>query len=153
MKEENGDTKQISKQRKTLYYTGLVLMGIGLVCFLSVFVNGFLTFSRPSFDMEGPGFMVWGLVGFVLILAGGILRGIGARGLAGSGLKLDPQQAREDLHPYTDAIGGMAKDAVAGFREAGAQADSTTAIRVRCQACQTLNEEDARYCKRCGQAI
>lgn len=36
--------------------------------------------------------------------------GIGRAGLAGSGVVLDPQRAREDLEPWSRMAGGMVKD-------------------------------------------
>lgn len=147
------NSKDIAPWRKGLYYAGLALMVIGLVAFLSVFVNGFISFSRPfgAFD-EGLGFMVWGMVGFILMLIGSVMRGIGARGLAGSGLVLDPQQAREDLHPYTDALGGMARDAVEGFRASGNE-ETAQLVKVRCPNCKALNHESSKFCDQCGQKL
>lgn len=147
------NSKDIAPWRKGLYYAGLALMVIGLVAFLSVFVNGFISFSRPfgAFD-ESLGFMVWGLVGFILMLIGSVMRGVGARGLAGSGIVLDPQQAREDLHPYTDALGGMARDAVEGFRASGNE-ETAQLVKVRCPNCKALNHESAKFCDQCGQKL
>lgn len=150
----NQDTREISRNRKALYYAGLLMMALGFIAFLSVFVNGLLAMNDPfSAFSGGPGFMVWGLAGFVLILAGALLRGIGASGLAGSGLKLDPQQAREELHPYTDALGSMARDAVDGYRKAGGTGEEEPRVMVRCRHCQALNREEARFCDQCGQAL
>ena len=151
--QEFSSRKDISPQRRALYYTGMVLMGIGVIAFLSVFVRGALGISNMNMFDRGPGFMVWGIAGFILILIGSILRGIGARGLAGSGVVLDPQKAREDLSPYTGAIGGMAKDVVESFREAGGQAEKEPQIMVRCTSCKALNPENAKYCSQCGQSL
>jgi len=152
--DQNKDSRQISQGRKNLYYLGIALMVLGVISFFSVFVNGFLAMNDPfPWSSGGPGFMVWGLVGFVLILAGALLRGVGARGLAGSGLKLDPQQAREELHPYTDALGGMVRDAADSFKQEGGAAEEKTRVMVRCQACRALNDEADKFCGQCGQAL
>ena len=152
--DQNKDSRQISQGRKNLYYLGIALMVLGFIAFSSVFVNGFLAMNDPfPWGSGGPGFMVWGLVGFVLILAGALLRGIGARGLAGSGLKLDPQQAREELQPYTDALGGMARDAADSFKQAGGDKEDKARVMVRCRACRALNDEADKFCGQCGQEL
>ncbi len=152
--DQNKDSRLISQGRKNLYYLGIALMVLGFISFFSVFVNGFLAMNDPfPWGSGGPGFMVWGLVGFVLILAGALLRGVGARGLAGSGLKLDPQQAREELQPYTDALGGMVRDAADSFKQEGGTAEEKTRVMVRCQACRALNDETDKFCGQCGQAL
>ena len=154
MDRQNMDNrKDIPPRRKLLYYLGMTLMVMGIVSFLSVFVNGLRAMNQP-FNMEGPSFMAGGLVGFVLILVGAVLRTVGARGLAGSGFKLNPKQAREDLAPYADALGGMARDAVEGFKEAARSDDKAAQqIIIHCPACKALNREDAKYCDQCGQII
>lgn len=151
MSEKHNPDKEISASRKAMYYGGLALMVVGFLLFFSVFVSGFTRMNAPSFDY-GNSYMGRGLVGFLLVLAGAILRGIGARGLAGSGLLLNPKKAREDLAPYTDALGGMAKDAVEGFQKAGGAAGREV-IKVRCAACRALNEEQDKFCSQCGKPL
>lgn len=147
------DRKDISSNRKALYYGGLVLVVLGIILFLSVFVSGISMMNDPfSMPNQGSGFMVRGLIGFLMIFVGSILRSIGARGLAGSGVVLNPKQAREDLAPYTDALGGMAHDAVEGFKQAGGM-KAQEIIKVRCPSCRALNEEQDKYCSQCGTAL
>lgn len=67
-----------------------------------------------------------------LFIAGGILVGIGRRGLAGSGIVLDPKQARKDLKPWAKMGGGILKDALeeAGLKkEESASSDLETDLR------------------------
>lgn len=103
--------RQISDDRKAAYYIGIILTGIGLLMFLSVF---FTFFSAATGGVSGDEF---GSIGFravggiLLAIVGQVIRGLGARGLAGSGVILDPEQAREDLEPWTRMAGGMVKDA------------------------------------------
>ena len=42
-----------------------------------------------------------------LVVVGQMMRRVAARGLAGSGVLLDPEQAREDLEPYSRMAGGI----------------------------------------------
>ena len=103
----------ISGGRKGLYYLGTGLMVLGFISFASTFVTFALNFGDFSnFDAHAKSDMLRAFGGMFLIVVGGIVRGAGARGLAGSGVILDPEQAREDLEPYTRMAGGMVKDAL-----------------------------------------
>ena len=84
-----------------------------------------------------------------LLIVGGIVRGIGARGLAGSGVILDPEKAREELEPYSRMAGGMAKDLLeeANINIGG---EPTKVIMVKCRSCAELNQESAKFCQECG---
>ena len=66
--------------------------------FLSTFVSAAMNFGNfDNFDGQVRSQMFRAIGGMVLIVIGQIVRGIGARGLAGSGVVLDPEKAREDL--------------------------------------------------------
>jgi hypothetical protein len=152
--QEFRDNKEISKERKILYYAGMALMGIGFLLFISVFFSGVSMMNNPLSFTQGPGFMTRGLIGFVMVAVGAVLRGIGARGAAGSGLLLNPRKAREDLAPYTDALGGMARDAVDAFKGQGSEAPKAEPqVMVRCRACRALNDENAKFCSQCGAEL
>lgn len=147
-------SKDISPQRKVLYYGGMALIAIGLLLFLSVFLSTATSFGNPAAFDIGPTFMLRSIIGIILIIAGGFLRSIGARGLAGSGVVLDPQRAREDLSPYTGAIGGMARDAVDAFKANGTETSGEAPqVMVRCRQCKALNREDAKFCDQCGEEL
>lgn len=109
--------RQISEDRKATYYLGMVLVAIGFITFLSVFVSVLAGFGGSGpMSPGGPdsGFASFGIraiVGMLLIAAGRGLMSLGVRGLAGSGVVLDPEKAREDLEPWTRMAGGMVKDA------------------------------------------
>jgi len=136
-------SKEISKNRKTLYYVGNGISLIGFILFLSVFFTAFLN----PFDMMGStNPMANAFIGMILIIVGQFISVLGAKGAAGSGLILDPKQAREDLKPYSSQVGGMIKDAL---EEVDLVSDSKEVIKVRCQSCKSLNDEDASFCKKC----
>ncbi|HTF89713.1 MAG TPA: hypothetical protein VK843_14965 [Planctomycetota bacterium] len=84
-------TSQISEGRKTLYYFGLALMIIGGILFFSNFVIMALNFGDFS-DMKdsAQNFLLRAVGGMGLLIVGGFLRSIGSRGLAGSGVLLNP---------------------------------------------------------------
>lgn len=160
--------------RKLCYYGGMILIAIGFVLFLSTFFEMFGG-SGTSFEQIESG--IWGsfnrsITGWILILIGGIVRGVGMKGLAGSGVILNPNKAREDLHPYTHAAGAAVKDIVDGYRSASAEEESQSddafdetkttdqkvretqpIVMVRCTSCKSLNPEDAKFCNQCGKAL
>lgn len=140
-------SKEISKNRKTLYYVGNGITLIGIILFLSVFFTAFL---NPFGMMGSSNPMANGFIGFILIIIGQFISVLGARGAAGSGLILDPKQAREDLKPYSSQVGGMINDAL---DEVDLINNEKEIIKIRCQSCKTLNDEDAKYCKKCGAEL
>lgn len=137
---------EISQERKTFYTIGLITTGIGFVSFLSVFAFAFLGDPfRMGFNFMAPGF-----IGFTLIIIGQSITTYARLGKAGSGLILDPKQAREDLRPYSSQVGGMLSDVL---DEVDLPLQSKEVVKVRCRQCQALNDEDARFCKHCGSVL
>jgi len=146
-------SKQISEARKVAYYAGMALMVLGLLVFVSVFVTGAMNFGDfHDFEGQARSSMGRGIVGMAMMIVGGVLRTVGARGLAGSGVVLDPRRARRDLEPYSRMGGGMLKDALdeADVRVGGR---SEKVVMVKCGACGKLNEEDSKFCQECGKTI
>ncbi|MBI1387112.1 MAG: zinc ribbon domain-containing protein [bacterium] len=161
----NRPNRGISEERKTAYYAGMAISGIGFLLFMVPFASVFLSIGTSSINPSGIGSAFGaGFIGFIMIAVGQVIRGIGARGLAGSGVLLDPEQARRDLEPYSRMSGGMMDDAlsesdtVRNFVESfshGGDDDSEPreVIKVRCRGCGALNDEDARFCDQCGAAM
>jgi len=90
--------------------------------------------------------------GMALLIMGGIIRRIGARGLAGSGVVLNPEKARQELEPYSRMAGGMVKDALEDANvRLGAGAEKV--VMIKCPSCSKLNEEDSKFCQECGREI
>lgn len=105
--------RDVSEGRKAAYYLGMILMAAGFISFFSVFVTGAMNFGDFSnFEETSRSGFMRAVIGMGLIIGGGILRGIGARGLAGSGMVLDPQRARRDVEPWARMGGGLLKDAL-----------------------------------------
>lgn len=151
----NGSTmaRQLSEGRKTAYYAGMALMIAGFLLFASTFVTFAANFGDFSnFQSDARSGMVRAFGGIALLIVGGIVRGIGARGMAGSGVLLDPEQARRELEPYSRMAGGMVKDAL---EEVGGapRADGGKVVMLRCRGCGKLNEEDSKFCQECGEEI
>lgn len=144
-------SEQISAERKTAYYLGAVLMGIGGLLFFSVFITGAMNFGNfTNFQADVRSSIFRALGGMALLVLGGTLRGIGARGLAGSGVVLDPQKARQELEPYSRMAGGMVKDALdeANLNLGG---KPQQVVMIKCPACGKLNEVDSKFCQECGK--
>jgi len=126
--------KQISEGRKTAYYVGMCLMVIGGLMFFSVFITHAMHFGDFSnFESRTRSFMFRGIGGVALLIVGGLIRGIGARGLAGSGVLLNPQQARSELEPYSRMAGGMMRNALdeADIRLGAGRSEKI--IMIKCQ--------------------
>jgi hypothetical protein len=82
-------------QRKGLYYGGMALTGLGLVLFTSTFVSHLGAMGDfTDFSGRVKTGMVTAFAGMVCLGIGQLLMKLGKAGLAGSGLKLDPQEAR-----------------------------------------------------------
>ena len=141
---------KISDARKTAFYVGTGLQILGGLSFASTFFTfmmHFGDFSNFDSNAKSDGFRAFG--GMALLIIGGIIRGIGAQGLAGSGVVLDPQKARGELEPYSRMAGGMVKDAIdeAGIR---VNPEPKQVIMLKCLSCGSLNQETAKFCQECG---
>jgi len=145
----------ISRERKAAYYIGKIMMVIGFVLFLSMFFHiGRAISGQIPFDSPPP--VINSVIGMVLITAGAVVSNIGARGIAGSGLKLDPEEAREDLKPFNEARGKMINDIISNIDALDNFAKPQAAkeiVKIRCKACNCLNDEDSKFCKNCGSSI
>lgn len=152
-------TKQISEDRKKLYNAGLVMMIAGGCLFALPFLAipviilaGILHGEPGGFMLLAPVAFIGAFIGFGLIAGGGAMRGVAARGTAGSGLVLDPEKAREDLKPWTGMAGGMVKD-VLDEAEIDLGGSGGKVVMIRCPQCKKLNEEDSKFCQECGRPI
>jgi len=146
---------KISQERKTAYYIGMGMMGIGFILFISVFFSAASFMNDPFGSSMGPSFES-PVIGMVLMIVGSIIMNIGAKGTAGSGLLLDPKKAREDMKPFNEAKGGMINDVIGNIDIVDKMTNSCEArevIKVKCRSCGSLNDEDARFCKSCGKEL
>ena len=85
---------------------GMMLFFFAFVSHISLFADSSNFEARAAWDMKN------GLAGGICIVLGQFVMRLGRSGLAGSGLKLDPQEARKDLEPWSRMTGGMLKDAL-----------------------------------------
>lgn len=148
--------KQISPERKGAYYLGTALSIAGVVVFLSTFwVVAQGVMGSSGMEVTPQSFILRPVLGMVLLIVGGILRNVGARGLAGSGVLLDPARARDELEPYSRMTGGMVEDALdEADIDLGSDRDAPGQIvMIRCRECSKLNEEDSKFCQECGKPL
>ncbi|TQV76567.1 zinc ribbon domain-containing protein [Aliikangiella marina] len=146
-------SRQVSNARKIIYYTGMLLIFIGIILFLSKFVFIFSNLSGETFkESDLNSSFIRAVIGILLIFIGSALRTMGKGGLAGSGFELNPEKERADLEPFSRMKGGMLKDAL---EEANIDLGNNRnrVIMIRCTACKKLNEEDSKFCQECGKAI
>ena len=154
-------TRRISQGRKATYYVGGVIMIIGGLMFFSTFVTFAMHFGDfDNFEDNARSDIFRAFGGMGLLILGGIIMGVGRRGLAGSGAVLDPKQAREDLEPYSRMAGGMFKDALdesgislGSASRPGPQKVVERVVMIKCPACAKLNEEDSKFCQECGDKL
>ncbi|BCM91319.1 hypothetical protein IAD21_03189 [Abditibacteriota bacterium] len=169
----------VSEQHESFYYLGLAICAAGALLLFSVLVSGCQDLGGqspkppPSITWgntrEPPTFhktpaassdiSIAGLLtGIALIIAGAAMVNAGRAGIRGSVIILDPQGGREDMKPWDGARGEMREDilrsseVVTGMVKRAKQKlpEGETQIKIRCQNCRALNDEDARFCKSCG---
>ena len=123
---------------------------VGLLLFVSVFFSFMGNFGNfDDFTGRSKNHMARAFGGMALMMVGGFMVRVGRRGAAGSGLVLDPQQAREDLEPWARMGGGMVNDALEEV-DVLQNLKGEDKIKVRCRGCKALNDEDAKFCDQCG---
>ena len=147
--------KDISSQRKNLYQIGVVLSVIGVIMFLSTFVMFAINFGDfDNFEQQARNEALLSISGFILIIIGSIFQSIGRNGLAGSGWFLDTEQERKDLEPINRMKGGQLNDVLeeANLKEHLGNSHQTV-IKIRCQSCRHLNDENDKFCGGCGKRI
>lgn len=147
---------KITKERKIAYYIGMAMMALGFVLFISTFFDAASFMDDPFSHTDFGVSFTKPVIGMILMIAGIFVMNIGAKGTAGSGLILDPQKAREDLKPFSEAKGGMIEDVISNIDTVDRIIKSNEGkeiIKIRCRSCNTLNDEDAKYCKECGKEL
>ncbi len=153
LQRETAMARHISEDRKTAYYVGMGLQILGGLLFASMFVTFLMHFGDfTNFASRAKSDEIRLFGGMALLIVGGIIRGVGAKGLAGSGVLLDPERARDELEPYSRMAGGMVKDAIDEAR-IGLGGDPTKVIMVKCRSCAGLNQESAKFCQECGTKL
>ncbi len=152
--------KSLPAWRRQLHFVGLVLIVLGGISFGSTFITFAAHFGDfDNFAGNARSDMLRAAVGMFLMIGGGVVMGVARGGMAGAGLTLDPDQAREDLEPWAQMSGQLTNTAINQIDLAREAVDrlggevQPPAIKVRCRACQALNDETDRFCGQCGSPI
>ena len=144
--------RQVSTQRKAQHRLGTIFVAVGLLMFLSVFVSAALNFGDFSnFEGRVRSMGLRAVGGMALMIGGFVLISLGVAGAAGSGLKLDPGQARKDLEPWARMSGGLTKDSldemgvdlpkIAGALAGGARSESGETLEARLRGLHALYKD------------
>jgi hypothetical protein len=154
----NTPRKNISPERKAAYYIGGAITAIGILLFFSNFVIAAANFGNfDNFEERGKMTVFRALGGMFLIVVGAVVGQIGKEGVAGSGVVLDPEQARKDLEPWSRMKGGMLQDTLEEVEVIQDLKDvirpRAPVVKVRCQKCSSLNDESAKFCNQCGEPM
>ena len=136
--------RQIPPERRAIFYIGRIVSFIGFLSFLSTFLSFAAHFGDfTNFAERGRSMMLRAVIGMVMLVAGGLLSGVGKAGLAGSGITLDTEQARRDVEPWSRMAGGVLKDAMdeAGIRGGSKPTDETLAFDERLRRLKQLRDD------------
>ena len=159
------DNRELKTWRKVVYIIGNIFLVVGVILFMSSFFTSFGFFQGRFEFIERLGFvgsfMFLPVFGFALIFVGSLLKALGRGGLAGAGLILDPERERRDAEPFSRSKGGKFADSYDEFRSESKIHEDLERVRVsqkekimvRCPKCKTLNDEDASFCKSCGEKL
>ncbi len=148
-------SSKISNQRKVLYYIGIGIVVIGFILFMS----SFFVEMDTGYSMETPSFFKRGVLGMICMIVGLVLASIGRSGAAGSGFLLDPDKQREDLKPFNESKGRMINDVIENvdilknINQSSKEKGNIEVIKIKCRECRELNDEDAKFCKKCGKVM
>ena len=117
---------------------------IGVLTFLSTFLSVALHFGDfTDFAARGRSLALRGALGFAMIVGGGLLQRTGKFGMAGSGVTLDPEEARKDVEPWARMSGGVVKDALdeAGIKIGSQAPDENLPFDERLRRLQQLRKD------------
>jgi hypothetical protein len=136
--------RRVPPERKAFFYIGMAVGVVGLLCFISTFFSSVSNFGDfTNFEQRGRSMGTRAVLGMVLMVAGGFLMRVGRMGLAGSGVKLDPEEARRDVEPLARITGGVIKDAMdeAGIKLGGPPPNEELPFDERLRRLQKLRED------------
>ena len=136
--------RQIPPERKAIFYIDRIVSVLGILSFLSTILSFAARFGDfTNFAERGRSEALRAVIGMVMMVAGGLLSGVGKAGLAGSGIILDTEQARRDVEPWSRMAGGVLKDAMdeAGIGGGSKPTDETLAFDERLRRLKQLRDD------------
>jgi hypothetical protein len=123
-----------------LYYVGMAVTVIGFLTFFSTFISSAMHFGGEE---QGRSMAIRAIIGMFMVVGGSFLTLIGRMGVAGSGIKLDPEEARRDVEPWARMTGGVVKDAMdeAGIKMGSQATGENLPFDERLRRLQKLRED------------
>jgi hypothetical protein len=131
-------TRLAPKTRKTLQIVGPLIIITGIVLVVIAF-NSMSDLSPSS----GVGKFGLGFIGIPLIFVGAVMSQFGYM------KPMSEIVVTETAEAAAFGAHNIAKSAMQGVNDAG----GISGIKVRCRACGELDDEHAKFCSGCGQAM
>ncbi|MFK7799822.1 MAG: hypothetical protein AB8E82_20370 [Aureispira sp.] len=151
--------KELSKERKKKYKAGSVLMFLGGLLFLSYFLDVifFNIFSirdaRSAFN-EVRNMWLRAFIGVILLILGGMKKARARTGLMKPNTNMDLEQNMEERKHLRKLKGKQLNDTLSEINlSKHLGIDVAPVIKIRCQDCRHLNDEEDKFCGGCGQKI
>ncbi|MFX1254914.1 MAG: zinc ribbon domain-containing protein [Promethearchaeota archaeon] len=163
MKVETSEDSHSAAKRKgqilgiSLLGSGVVIAVIGLVLFLSTAfpsITGNMGFE-DILGAFGQSF-IGSFIGLIILFVGSVMVIIGIYVLFFSNIGKIASYVADETAPATTTMSGAVTK---GLREGGgipidvSVTESKEKIKIKCQNCGALNDEDDTYCSKCGESL
>jgi len=147
---------QSSGGRRFIGAIGIMLLGTGLLLFLSAIYSGVSHFGDfTNFEGRTRSMGRRAVIGMGLFAFGGLLAAIGGRRRGdvnahyrnyedNTGRDFDPRAARHLTRPNDPAYDGY---------ERPPAPPPERIVKIRCRSCSSLNDEQWNYCNSCGAPL
>jgi len=150
--------RKLPTSRKRLYYIGMALIILGIILYIVAAYRTHQSFSNSfnnpfPFIRSGRAKVHSPILGAILGIIGAIMMIIGRRGLSGTGIILSPEGERKDMEPWNRSKGRQIQDMLEETKLdelIGSKVETQEVIRLKCQTCEALNNEESKFCDQCG---
>ena len=146
---------ELSRERKKKYKAGAVLIFLGGLLFLSYFLDIIFFIlnvddARSAFD-ETRNMWLRALLGMILMALGRMKQSRALTGLMKPNTNMDLEQYIEERKHLRKLKGKQLNDTLSEINLA--KYLGTPVIKIKCQNCSHLNDEEDKFCGDCGQKI
>jgi RNA polymerase subunit RPABC4/transcription elongation factor Spt4 len=133
---------------------GPVILGLGILLIVIAMVDFFSCFG----SMREPRFIWMPFLGIPMLFVGGVLSQFGYAGKVARFMAQEMAPVGKDTFNYLadgtqEGIKTVAAAVGKGLAEGGVALGTKGATKVRCQKCNTLAEDGAKFCPQCGGAM
>lgn len=146
----------IPRERRGLYYGGMVLAGFGLVLFLATVVTSIVTFGNvKNYEARARVEDICAFGGMALVIAGSLVVSIGAQSAE---TRAAPESESYEETGTCNGLSDGAVDEVVSevmtVRKTEEWLDTADPqVKVRCRKCHCLNDHSAKFCNQCGTTL